>query len=115
MKITFQIQENSRSAGIVSVSGVQVQVADARIQGSEKQIAWATQIMQDALKEAANKAARAINQNGLLKEPELDDLSASLEKAFAVITQKIDGKHASVWIDNRFLPASGLIKAVIAA
>lgn len=102
MQITVKaIEVNARRNGVAILNGVEVNIDHINMQGSEKQIAWADKIARQDIRVMIEARVRKASTNGLYDAQELDALIAKLNAELVDVAARIDGKHASLWIDNR--------------
>ncbi len=116
MKITVKtIELNARTSDIVILNGIDVAVEALVIKGSDKQIEWANKIARQALHSMIEARMSKIHAGAAWSAVELDATIAKLNVELVRVASSIDGKPASVWIDNRNLDAVSIIRAAITA
>ena len=100
------IESNARRNGQALINGIDVQVLDANLQGSDKQVAWAESIIADAVKDLAEAVLRKANAGApawhIIDAGLLDAEVAKLNASLAPMG-KLAGTRAADWIDNRHL------------
>ena len=119
MNITITtIENNSRdSSNNAILNGLNVEIDNgSKLTGSEKQIAWATQIRKDAILLLAKTALSKIckTDGTLFNGDELDaaitQINSELMPRLATMIEPITSSR--VWIDNRGLDAARVAQAV---
>lgn len=114
MSITIRILEsNDRRNGMAVINGVVVDT-DITLTGTDKQIAWAKQIMDQALVETAKAGIRKAGLTDLLVDgATLDATISRLNAAMQPIAAKLANTSAGKWIDNRSKSAADLLRSMM--
>lgn len=114
--ITIKVTElNARRNGEAVISGVEV-THDITLTGTDKQVAWAKQIMEQALVETAKSGLRKAASFDLFCDGAvLDATVAKLNAAMQPIAERLaaHGTSASKWIDNRNKSAADLLRTMM--
>lgn len=115
MNITISIIENNERRGnLANINGVRVEVEGATIAGSDKQVAWATQIMEDTLRQAARSALQrlGVHFDRLNDAAALDAAVEKVNGMMSILAGRLANTSAARWIDNRNLHPRMLLDLV---
>lgn len=112
MKIKVAVIENSpRRNGEAVINGFDVQVLDANLVGSEKQIEWAERIIAEAVRTVAGQV---VGKVGDIVQADAVDASVAQVNTRLAVMSKLAGSKAADWIDHRHLGA-GVVAHMMAA
>lgn len=95
------LERNARRNGVATLNGVAVALNGLNLNGSDKQVAWATQIAESAVREYAAEYLRRISKNNLFMGEALDSAIDKINADLNSLSSKLIGSKAATWIDGR--------------
>lgn len=111
-RISF-IENNDRRNGEIIINGWVIDMTDLDVKGSDKQVAWARDIIKSALVEGIKQvgnAQKALTDGSATSEDLWEAFSPKAEAFVQQVIDALNGADARVIIDNRQLPIGVIVR-----